>query len=159
MKTKVIILVVFFFLIITVGIILYNYYQNVPINGTLNVNGKDITNENVIIHKYYTELPLTKVLEALGFNIEWIDDNNAKVTYNDKIFDLNISEMSLTEVGAENNFLWPAPGGTVRVCKNIDKDIILDNYAIKSFCYCVGINIKIQLDRDNSYVYITKSDE
>lgn len=158
MKTKVIVLVAFFLLLIIIGIILFNYYQNVPINGTLNVNGKDITDKNVVIHKYYAELPLTKVLEAIGLNIEWVDDNNAKVTYNDKVFDLNISEMSLTEVGAEDNFLWPAAGGTVRVCKSIEKDIILDTFAIKSFCYCAGINIKFRFDRDNSYVYLTESD-
>ena len=46
MKTKIIVLAALCLLIIIAGIFLYNNYQNLPINGTLNINGKDITNEN-----------------------------------------------------------------------------------------------------------------
>ena len=118
-------------LIIVIGSALIYFGKSATKNGTLYVNGTDITSINVTIRKekfsnpvlpfpnsfivkisdlfskgyyYHADLPLTEVLKSLGMNVEWVDDNSAEVKYNDEKYILSLAEVSLIKQGSGNSF-------------------------------------------------------
>ena len=151
-------------------------------NGILNVNGKDIASKNVTIRKekfsnsvlpfpnsfiakiselfskgyyYHTDLPLTEVLKGLGMNVEWIDNNIANITLNEKNYVLDLEEVSLIETGEKFNLISSTDGGR-RAYKVLDKELILDDNTIKNALYLIGEMIDVRIDFDESVVYITE---
>lgn len=104
-----------------------------------------------MIHRNYAELPLTEVMKNLGMNIYWIDRTTAEITYKDKLYTLNLSEVSLTEVGQNSNILLPPPGGN-RCYTVLEKELILDSNTIKSTLYQMGIKINIDINRKEQIV-------
>ena len=130
-------------------------FSNFPKKGLLIINGKDVTEENVMIHSgsYYAELPLTKVMNSLDIEVDWIDDDTADLTYNNKKYTLFLSDISLFEEGQDFNLLWPPPGGR-RFYKILEKELVLDSNTIKSSLYQMGIKISIEINRKERTVNI-----
>ena len=128
-------------------------------NGMLNVNGKDIISENVKIHKNYADLPFTDVLKALGFNVVWLNGNNAEIILNDKKYILNLAEVSFIEDGKNNNLILPPPGSRTYNCEVLEKELILDSVTVHSVMYLMKRKININIDHDKLIVYITEAKE
>lgn len=128
-------------------------------SGMLNIYGNDITKENVTIHYIenasYADLPFTEVLKGLEFNVEWVDNNTANISYKDKKYLLDLTAVSLTEVGDDDNLIFPPVGGP---CTRIvlDRELILDSTTIKSAIEDMDKNIYIKFDHAKLIVYITQ---
>ena len=129
-------------------------------NGTLVVNNGTAITENVVIHfkenSNYADLPFTEVLKALGFNVEWMNDNVADMTYNDIKLRLDLEEASLTKEGFNSNLIIPPPGSRTFNYKVLDNELILDSNTIHSILYTIR-KIHISIDSENLIVYITES--
>jgi len=161
MKKKFIWLIALIPLLLIGGILLFLFGrppQSPPLqSGTLNVNGVDVTTENVMIRPYYAELPLTEVLKGLGMNIDWLDNDTAKITYGDKTYILKLSEVSLSEVGNSGyNVLVPAPGSKDWFYKVLDRELVFESNTIKSALSLMGIKIHIDIDSDGLIVSIVE---
>ena len=128
-------------------------------SGILIVNNETTITENVVIHlkenANYADLPLTEVLKNLGMTVDWVDDDTAEITYSDKKYALNLSEVSLVEFEQDFNLLLPPPEGN-RSCKILDGELILDSNTIKSALYQMGEKINIDIDRNELVVYIVE---
>lgn len=128
-------------------------------NGTLYIHGSEITQENVTIHYIenlsYADLPFTEVLKGLGFNIEWVDDNTADISYKDKKYVLDLTAVSFTEVGSNSN-RFGVPGSRMYYTIS-QKELILDSTTIQGALFLIGYDVFIDIDYDKSIVYITES--
>ena len=156
MKRRIMWWTVCIFLILVLGISVLFIFKSIPKSGLLKINGVGITQENVTIHRWphYAELPLTEVMNSLGMEVSWIDNNVAKVTYKTKKYTLNTSEISLIEDGDSFNLLFPPPGGN-RISTVLEKELILDDNTVESAMYLIGIKLWIRIDHKEQVVYIT----
>ena len=141
------------FLILLIGGIVLFLINDLPKRGVLKMNGVDITRENVIIHSNYAELPLVDIMKRLGMKVDWVDKSTAEITYKDKKYILNLSEVSLVEIGQNFNLLLPPPGGN-RFYTVLEKELILDSNTIQSAMYLMGIKMNIDINRKEQTVYI-----
>ncbi len=128
-------------------------------NVALYINGKEITNENVIFHyrnnhSSYVELPFIIVLKNLGFNIEWNNKNIAHISYNDVEYVLNIQDITLFMKNDNFNLISPVPGGE-RKYKVLDKELILDDITIK--CALSFMGKKVNIDFNKSMINVTNA--
>lgn len=130
-----------------------------PESGTLYVNGREITSENVTIYSNYADLPLTEVMKALEISVEWIDKSTAEITCNSKEYILNLVEVTLTDYGRDNNFLIPAPGDRTFHCTVLEKELVLDDNTVHSIMYAMENNISISIDHEKSIVYVTERND
>ena len=70
-----------------------------------------------------------------GFQINWIDQENAEFTYNGSIYHINIPEMSLRKEGHQFNYIQiPAgtEGGFIYLAGN---DIVVDGETMHEIIY------------------------
>jgi hypothetical protein len=127
--------------------------------GTLFVNGKEISNEEIKFDNEYAELPLVKVLTGFGSNVEWLDNDTADIVYKGRKYSLNLKDNSLEEEENSFNLLMPPPGSTYYYCKAANREIFVDSHIIVVIMYIMGEKIDINIDYDNSIVYITERKE
>ena len=157
MKKKLILILTCCLLIIAgVGGALLYIEKSTPKNGTLYVNDKEITSENVKIYSNYADLPLTEVMKALGMTVEWVDNSTADITYNDQEYTLDLAEVTLIHYGYDINFIMPAPGSTTFHYTVIAKEVVLDDNTIHSIMYSMKSDISISIDHKKSIVYVTE---
>ncbi|MDD2268865.1 MAG: hypothetical protein PHY15_04850 [Eubacteriales bacterium] len=184
MKKRIILYVTCIVILLSMGLggaLLYFEKPTIK-SGTLNVNGADITSINVTIRKekfsnpvvpfpdsfiakindlfnegyyYHADLPLTEVLESLGMSVEWVDDNTANIAYEDKKYTLDLTNVSIVEVGTTQNHISPLAGGR-RVYTVLDRELILDDTTIKWFVHEVGKEIDVRIVFDELVVYLTE---
>ena len=155
MKKRFICTAVCFFLILMMGGSIMFLFHSLPKSALLTMNGAVIAQENVTIRSNYTELPLTEVMKSLGMDVNWLDKSTARITYNDKKYTLNLTNITLLEDGQNHNLLLPAPGGK-RHYTVLDKELILDSNTIKSVMYLMGIHLKIDIDQKEQIVTISQ---
>lgn len=154
----------------------YEVYEYDKIScGTLYVNDSEITSENVILHHRlehdsYSELPFTAVLEGLGYNVEWENDNKAYIIYNNYKYVLLLADngyesilytAGLTDAGnirCNDNLIGLVCGGNA-VYKSLEKELILSDNVLQVTLRDMGKIIKDKLDFDNNAVYITENTE
>lgn len=169
MKRRIIFCLAVFSLVLIImlgGVFLFMWNRNNIVhkeiprkNGTLIVNNKTNTIENVVIHSKenanYADLPLTEVMKSLGMTVAWIDKNTAEIVHQDRKYFFNLSKVLLVEFEQNYNLLSPTPGGN-RSYKILDKELILDSNTMKNALYQMGVEIDIVIDYHKSIVYITK---
>ena len=143
-----------FLILLMGGSILFSFKDSSKC-GLLNVNGVDITQENVMIRSNYAELPLTEVMKSLNIKVDWVDESTADIIYKDKKYTFNLIEVSLIEVGEKTNLLLCPPGGN-RFYTILEKELILDSNTIKGAMYQMGIKIDIDINRKEQIVYISE---
>lgn len=153
MNKKIMWLVLCSFVVLLIGGSILFLFKDSPKCGLLKINGDEITKENVLIFPNYAELPLTEIMKSLGMKVDWVDKSTAEITYKEKIYILNISKVSLIEVGQGSNLLLPPPGGK-RYYRVIEKELIIDSNTIKSTMCQMGIKINIDINRKEEIVYI-----
>lgn len=153
MKKKIIWLSACVFLMLCMGGSILFSFRDSPKCGFLKMNGFYITQENVIIHSNYAELPLTEVMKNLNMKVDWCDKSTAEIAWKNKKYTLNLSKVSLIEVGQDSNLLLPPPGGN-RFYTVLEKELILDSNTIKSALYQMGIRVDIDINVDERIVHI-----
>lgn len=127
--------------------------------GTLYIKGKKITNENVSIcyrddYPPYPNLPFIKILENMGFNVEWINENNAKIVYGNEEYVLNMSESTLFKMNEDINLIQASPGSYMTYSV-LNKEVVLDSETLINTLHNMGKDINFKLDFDKSTVYMT----
>ena len=98
---------------------------------------------------------MTEVLNALGFDIEWLDNNTAKMVYNDEKYILNLAEVSFIKESENFNLIRIPPGSRIYYYKALDRELILDSDTIYWLMSDAKRRIKINIDHDKSVIYIT----
>jgi hypothetical protein len=93
-------------------------------------------------------------MQAMGFDVQWENDNVANFNGYGKTLVLNVSQMSLIDVDSSHNLITPAPGSRNYYCQAASKDIILDDNTVKSIMTLLGIDIRIDVDTSQTAVYI-----
>ncbi len=156
MKKLILILSCCLLLIIGVGGTLLYFEKSTPKNGTLYVNGNEITSENVTIYRNYADLPLTEVMIALGMDVKWVDDSTAEITCNDQEYTLDLTEVTLMKYGYDTNIIIPPPGSTTFHYIVLGKEVVLDDNTVHSIMYAMKNNISINIDREKSIVYVAE---
>lgn len=152
----------------------FEYVIEYAKNGSLYINGEFVTDKNVLIYdvkQYYykdifdsspedfksSALPLTEIFKGLGFDVNWIDDNIAEISYEDKKYILNSEEFSIIGLQDEDNYNhiqdlyggWGA-GGTV-----LRRELILNQEHTQDTLFQMGIRNSIEIDYGKSIVNIT----
>ena len=155
MNKKMIWLAICIFLILLMGGSIIFLFRDSSTCGMLKMNGVNITSKNIMIHSNYADLPLTEVMKNLNMSVDWIDKSTAEITYKDQKYILNLSNVSLIEVGENFNLLSPPPGGK-RFYTVLGKELILDSNTIKNTLYLMGIKISIDIIPKEQIVYIER---
>lgn len=126
-----------------------NPYAFSRVNGTLVVNGKNITEGNyvrIVEFDTYTdaELPLLAIATELGANVEWQSESVVSITYNGKkeIYD-----------AADPVFGVPGVDGSLSFRKIVDEDMIFDATSMEELLEQL-FNASIKIDEDNRIIYI-----
>ncbi len=133
----------------------------VPQQGKIFVNGVELSQEYALI--YYdadkmencnTELPFTAILQCYGFEIEWMNDFHAKLTFNERSFELDLERITVIEEGAKESILLPAPGGR-RTYTVAHKELYLDSSTTRSFMSLIDEDLMSRTDYENFTVSVT----
>lgn len=109
-------------------------------------------------YDYHAELPLTRVLNGLGFNIKWLDDSTAEI-YRIKKYILDLEKLSFVEKGKGENFILPvAEKG--RACRVLKRELVLGEDTVRELLSGLGEEVEIDIDYQKARVSIfTYEDE
>ena len=143
------------FLVLLIGGSIMFLFKSSPKSGLLKMNGVVIARENVTIYSDYTELPLIEVMKSLDMDVNWLDKNTAVIMYDGKKYTLNLINVTLFEDGQDRNLLLPPPGGK-RHYTVLEEELVLDSNTVKSVMYLMGIHLRIDIDRKEQIVSISK---
>lgn len=123
--------------------------------GELIVNGKKIETKNPPLFYYnHIELPFSRVLEAMGYEFDWISESTAYVTIDGEKFKLDISEVLFCRAENENdNLLHRIVGGRYWV-QHIDGEIMLDTHVMRTVFQIIDKDISYNTDRANAVISI-----
>lgn len=117
--------------------------SEVNCSGTLFVNGIDIYDIEMNTMERYAILPLMSIMEALNAVVEWTNDTNAVIFYNEKTSFLDIAKFSLQAEDDSFNYLLPLPGSHYSYCQYRQNELYLDSTSLKNFLRDIDVNIKI----------------
>lgn len=167
MRRKLIIcLIIFVSILIGIGccVLLFCKDKDMGKDGTLNINGMDITKDHVILHNNrknnYADLPFIEILKSLGYNVVWSDDSNAVITCNEKTYILNLAEVSLKLKDGDNQNIIEPPNGVRHYRYTVlEKELILDSGTIIDAMYFMKDPIRVTIDHDKSIVYVTERED
>ncbi len=123
--------------------------------GSISINGNVIPGVTAKIRNKDALLPFTEVLRGFGFNLVWRDNNTADITYENKMFVLDVEEASLVEEGFDYNLLDTPPGSIRYYCKPEGRELVTDSDTVNSVMYDLGKKIDIDIDRDKLAVYVS----
>lgn len=105
--------------------------QDRNLHAALIVDGKDITSEkpaSINYEKQYAQLPLLAILEALGGETEWVDEEKVTIVFHDTTYVLNPAQNTLQKEGDSFNIIAIPPGtrygGYYEIC---DKGFMIDS--------------------------------
>ena len=119
-----------------------------PIKPTIIVPGAEIFDD-------YAVLPLCKLLDSMGFDLEWIGNDRATFALYGTSYEIVISEGTLTKAGDEENYLICAPGNNHFVCYESSGDLMVDDNTIQClFQSFLEYSARVYVDRTNNCVMI-----
>lgn len=121
----------------------------------LNVKGKNITDDVPVKMYYnYADIPFTSVLKSLGATLTWESDSKAKITFNEKIYILDVENCELYE--AENkteNMLYQIDGGRIFVYP-AGQELMVDSNTLVCVLEDMGENVAINCNKTSRTVTI-----
>ena len=138
--------------------------QNIPedtndSNYKLIVSGRDITRGNYLSINNITDnscdihLPFTSVAKCYGVQVKWTSNSVAEVTFQDRKYILDLSDISLVKEGSSFNCIIPAPGSSVH-SQVMGKELILDSVTLRSVLSFMGLNVQIRINHQDKTVTI-----
>ena len=140
-----------------VGFAILFFKESYPKKASLVINGETIRNGNVEIYHEYATLPMLLIIEKCGASVNYLDDKNVEISYNNTVLTLSLPEKSLIEHEFGNELLTPVPGSSSFHCLVIDNDVILDNdtlCVILNYLFNKQVEIIIAENSDAVYVNI-----
>ena len=142
--------------VLIISICLIVHHNSItPKHGDLVVNGEIVCQNDIDIYKNnVAHIPLVKVMQAMGFDIQWENDNVANINGYGKTLVLNVSQMSLIDADSSHNLITPAPGSRNFYCQTASKDIVIDDNTVKSIMTLLEIDIRIDVNLSQAAVYI-----
>ena len=152
MFSKIKILGIFFLLIVLGGNTLSFAAQDRQ-EGKIFVNGTELEGESAwfISEEYESndgcrrstqvyetaEVPFTAILKAYGFEVEWLDDQYASLTFKDKVYKLDLEKIEVIDQETGENMLVFAPGGEKASYTVAKRELYLDQVNTKCFLYLI----------------------
>ncbi len=127
----------------------------------LYVNGKRVRTEHVsITENGGARLPLVKVVEALGYDVEWKDESTCTWVANGKTYTLSLTERTLRE-GEGIDLLAPARNGTnpIYACQAVEGDIVLDNISLWSILLRMDHDLLVYVHFNENRVTVEKKND
>lgn len=144
-------------LLLICGVVCILLFSGVFKSNTLFINGKGIYKENILILQGKAELPFVAILSSLGANVEWINNDSAKIKYKGEKYILDLKNKSfMREDGHSINYLNCPPGSTGYYCKVANREVFIDSSTIREIMYFMGENIEVMVVQGTGMVYITE---
>lgn len=104
------------------------------------------------------ELPFLYIFEELGGKVEWVNDDVAKLSYNNRRYTLTLSEDSLMEEGEFRNLLRMTAFGSKIYCyKQTKGDVVLDNWSVDRILNHMGMELEVSVDYSKKTTLIGQS--
>ena len=132
---KFLIISIIVFVILVVALCAFGvYYQNAELkNGKLYIDGNFITDENVYISVKEQRLPLIKVFEALGGKVDYEDSNIVKMTYDEKVCFLDMTEKLIWRNDMKKEALYVPFGAKSFYHEPANGDFLMDDGTLAMF--------------------------
>lgn len=136
-----------------------NFENDTGKNGIMIINGKTVKSDYIMLYKAddreYSHIPLTEVLLGLSVNFGWLGDDQGDILYDGKRYILDLKEKSLVREGDNFNILVPAPGETRFYCNITEREVVLNDDAVRVILNFIGKKVEISIDYENSVVHIS----
>ena len=118
-------------LLIAAGVAFLNSRKS----GTVIVRGKGITDISITLgsSEQYMWVPFVAALQELGYDVSRQDGDIVRITDGHRLFELNLEEQTLFEVGGSDfDFLLPPPGSCGRPPFRKGNDVMLHTDMLRS---------------------------
>ena len=124
-----------------------------------------LSTQDAIVFKEHAIVPLFETLQAFSVKIDWLDENNAEISYDAITMCLDLNEASLMKKGKNSiNYLGVAPGSEHYYCslendEVFDGEIFIDNLTLVIILFHLGIKTEVDCDIDNEIITIRLRDD
>ena len=131
------------------------FFRYLPIHwGTARAQGFPGESANV---------PLLAVLQELGAEVTWINDDQAEILYKGKHYVLSLSEKTMYALDSEKtypelNILCSVVGSAWYVCEPLDHDMLVSESIIRFIAWCLDETFIITWDKDEQKIFIVTSE-
>ncbi|MDO4816041.1 MAG: hypothetical protein Q4A83_05485 [Bacillota bacterium] len=116
-------------------------------DGRVIVNGTDLEDKAYVnFFDNGVGFEVIPIMQELGAEIEWLDDNTAKMVCMNKSYTYYSDELKLVEDSKADNLLLVLMAGTSRAAYTIDDKIVVDEYAMQTFAQLMGAELRISKD-------------
>lgn len=126
------------------------------------VNGTRFEDQSTYIYerdgRCLCDLPFVKILELLGYPVEWKTDQDAEFEVKGEVFDLPLLDSTLCPHGESNNILKPIPGNSIYFCEAKEHEMYLQDQVIQQALRSLGIKAEITLNLEENTITVL-SDE
>lgn len=143
MKCRIIIFLSIGFLCIMVIGSYFLFAKQKSKEAVIKIDDKVISGEQVQVSWNYATMPMFKVLEAYDVSIEWLDENNASISYDNVTLSLSLIRMELIDKRSGHDCFLPLPDCTYYYCEYLDDEIILDNETMYYILFMLGIRTEM----------------
>lgn len=126
---------------------------------TIKIGDKVISGEHVRVYRNDAIMPMFQVLEAYDVSVEWLDENNAGISYDNVTLSLSLIRMELIDKQSGHDYFLPLPDGTNYYCEYLDGEIILDDETMHYILFQLGIRTEILIDYNKGEVVINRLQE
>lgn len=129
--------------------------SSMPNMGELIIDGRRLeTAYSVAFTEHGAMLPFVAVLEALGAEILWENDHNAKIFFQKQEYMLDTAAAVMISETNHANCLIATPGSVMHH-KLEDGIFVLDHITVRTVLMIMGVSAKIEVDYENCTVEIS----
>ena len=125
----------------------------VCLDASLWVDNQDVSGITVKLYADYADVPLLRVLEALGAEIQIESNKYVNVSLNGNVYSLDIKKLEFFENGNTENLLYLVDGNSVFVYAK-GQDVMVDTVTLKAILQEMELSVTIYTDRTNHRVDI-----
>ena len=128
-----------------------------PKKGALNINGVLIASDKIEIYSNHAKIPLIEALACYGFSIQWVSEETAVLTHENKTLSLSLSEKALIDLDSGDNLLIMAPGSQFFYCDVSGRDIVVDTVTFQNALRFLGFNVAMSVNYEQAVIYFSTS--
>lgn len=118
------------------------------------INGDKINADYVSVYYNYACIPLVPVIKSFGADVTWQSDTNAEILINGESYYLDITVPTLYKQGEKNNNLLYCIDGGPTIIFDSNKELIVDQYVLRSVLYDLGEDVIIKRNFNSSIIEI-----
>lgn len=123
------------------------------------INNVQITTSKAYVstNNNYAIVPVISIIEACGYEIDWLDEQTAVFTINNNKYTISLKNTSVVSQTNNQNLLIPAPGSTNNYIAANNFDIWVDNITFLSLMSLIDKNIQfsIAIDLQKNIINVT----